>query len=103
MCLGSALVEDGVQFGVADELAVTLLDRFQRRNDGIGHVFLEGAVALASVGRFDLFVGLVGQGREDFNEVGNARLVLLIVVDGIFTVRLGPLDFLFDGFRFVQR
>lgn len=77
MCLGSPLVEDSVQFGVIDELAVALLDWFQCRNDGIGHVFLEGAVALAGVGCFDLFVGLVGQGREDFNEVGNARLVSL--------------------------
>ena len=30
MGFGSAFVEDSVQFGIVDELAVTLLDRFQR-------------------------------------------------------------------------
>ena len=45
---------------------------------------------------------LVCQGREDFDEVGNARLVFFIVMDGVFAVRLGPLDFLFDSLRFVE-
>ena len=103
MGFGSTFVKDSVQFGIVDELAVTLLDRFQRRDDSVGHVFLEGAIAFAGIGRFDLFVRLVCQSREDFDEVGNARLVFFIVMDGVFAVRLGPLDFLSIAFGSSRR
>ena len=69
MCLGCPLVEDVVQFRFADQLAIALLNRFQGADDGFGNVLFKGAIAFADVSRFDLFMGLVGQGREDFNEV----------------------------------
>ena len=49
MCFGSAFVEDSIQFGIVDELAVALLDRFQRRNNSVGHIFFEGAIAFSGV------------------------------------------------------
>ena len=67
--LGCPLVEDVVQFRFTDQLAVALLDRFQRADNGFGNVLLKGAVAFTYVSRFDLFMGLIGQGREDFDEV----------------------------------
>src|SRR6478672_7502594 len=98
-----AVLEDAVELGrVVHELERAGPERGDRLDDDLGDVLLEVAVALAGVLLLEDRDRGARERRVDREEVGHARLVVLVVADLAHGVGDGRADLLGDPRRLVE-